>query len=281
MTLSYRSLWCWVLVFLLLPGVALADMKPLRIGIVPSLSPRVLLKNYEYVRRYLARELQQTLELGTATDFRTFHKQVIAGEYDVVVTPAHFARLAQRETGWLPLATYKNAHRALLLVAASSSIESVEDLRGTSIASPDPLALVSIQSRQWLSEKGLRPNRDYRLIDMPSFTNAVHAVLKQQAAVAVISPSSYQQLSEHLKNATRIFQTLPEVPAPIWIVNPKSRIDHARLKASLLQFTQEVPEGREFFQQNGYGGLRAVSPAQMQALDVYADEVKSLLDAPP
>ena len=265
---------------LLLSGAAQADTKPLQVGILPTLSPRVLLKSYEYLRHYLARELQQPLVLGTATDFRTFHSQVMAGEYDVVVTAAHLARLAQREKGWLPIATYKTANRAILLVSNTGMIESVDDLREKSIASADSLALVAIQAQQWLSEKGLKQNRDYQFIDARSFTSAVHAVLQRHAALAIVSPASYQQLPDTLKSATRIFQILPEIPAVIWMVPPKSRIDPARLKALLLNFTTELPEGREFFQITGYAGIRPVTEEQMQALDKYADEAKFLLHAP-
>ncbi len=269
----------WGLALLLLQGAALAESLPLRIGILPTLSPRVLLKNYEYMRHYLMQELRQPMQLGTAIDFRAFHHQVMNDEYDIVVTAAHLARLAQREKGWVPLATYTAPLRAMLLVANKSTINSIEDIRGKMITSADPLALVVIHGQQWLLEKGLRQNRDYQYVDAPSFTSAVHAVLKQQAALVIVSPSSYRQLPEPLKNETHVFQTLPEIPALIWLVNPKSRIDPARLKAALLKFTAEIPEGREFYGLTGYVGLREISSEQMQGLDKYADEAKSLLSA--
>lgn len=278
---SVHKTWRPMLVLvLLISGAVHADTKPLQVGILPTLSPRVLLKSHEYLRHYLARELQQTFVLGTATDYRTFHSQVMAGEYDLVVTAAHLARLAQREKGWLPIATYKTANRAILLVSNTGIIDSVEDLREKSVASVDALALVAIQAQQWLAEKGLKQNRDYQFIDARSFTSAVHAVLQRHAALAIVSPASYQQLPDTLKSGTRIFQTLPEIPAVIWMVPPKSRIDPVRLKTLLLNFTTEVPEGREFFQITGYAGTRPVTEEQMQALDKYADEAKVLLHSP-
>lgn len=273
-----RSL-SWGLALLLLQGVALAEPKPLRIGILPTLSPRVLLKNYEHVRHYLVQELQQPMQLGTAVDFRTFHNQVMNDEYDVVLTAAHLARLAQREKGWVPLATYQTANRAVLLVTNKTSINSVEDLRGKTIIGLDPLALVVIQGRQWLLEMGLRQKRDYQYIDAPSFNSAVYGIIHQDAALAIVSPSSYKQLPEALKSQTRIFQTLPEIPALIWLVNPKSQITPEALKTALLKFTSALPEGHEFFRLTGYAGLREVSAEQMQALDKYADEAKFLINA--
>ncbi len=271
-----NSMLCLILVLFLLPSITQAEPAPLRIGILPTLSPRLLLKNYEYVRRYLARELRQPMILGTATDFKAFQNQTMADQYDVIVTAAHLGRLAQREKGWLPLATYQQANRALLLVSNNLPIHSVQDLRGKTITSLDPIALVVIQGRQWLSDKGLR-QIDYHYVNAPGFTSAAHAVVQQEAAMAIISPAGYKQLSEALRNETHIFQTLPEVPALLWLVNPKSPIDPVRLKALLLKFNATVPEGRQFFELTGYEGLHEVSGEEMQALDSYADEVKVLL----
>ena len=204
----YRNCLGCFLVLLLIPGLALAQTKPIRVGILPTLSPRELLIIYESVRSYLTQELHQPVQLGTATDFGAFHQQTLAGEYDVVVTAAHLARLAQREQGWLPVATYQTANRVILLTAKATPIKTVEDLRGTTITSLDPVALIVIQGRRWLSEKGLQSNRDYQFVTAPSFTSAVHAMLQKQAALAIVSPAGYKQLLENLKIETRIFQTL-------------------------------------------------------------------------
>ena len=273
----YRNCLGCFLVLLLIPGLALAQTKPIRVGILPTLSPRELLIIYESVRSYLTQELHQPVQLGTATDFGAFHQQTLAGEYDVVVTAAHLARLAQREQGWLPVATYQTANRVILLTAKATPIKTVEDLRGTTITSLDPVALIVIQGRRWLSEKGLQSNRDYQFVTAPSFTSAVHAMLQKQAALVIVSPASYKHLPDDLKQETQVFQTLPEIPSLIWMLNPKARIDAAQLKRLLLNFTAERAEGQLFFQRTGYKGLREVSNEQMLALDIYADEVKHLL----
>ena len=267
-----------ILIVLLLPGWALAETKPLRIGLLPTLSPRVLLNNYAPLRQYLEEQLQQPVQMWTATDFRAFHEQTMAGEYDFVVTAAHFARLAQREAGWLPLATYKTANRAILIMSDKHPISSVEEMRGKVITSIDPLALVVTQSVQWLAEKGLRQGRDYRFADAPSFNTAAYAVQQQEAILAIISPSAYKQLPEPLKGEMHVFQTLPEVPALIWMAPPKGRVEPARLKSALLNFTPDTPQGRQFFEATGYAGMRAVSGEQMQSLDGFADRVKKLLN---
>ncbi len=265
------------LVLVLTPAWAAGETKPLRVGLLPTLSPRVLLKNYAPLREYLEARLQQPVQMWTATDFRAFHEQTMAGEYDVVVTAAHFARLAQREAGWRPLATYKTANRAILLMSAQHPISSVEEIRGKAIVSIDPLALVVTQSVQWLAEKGLRQDRDYHFIDSTSFISAAYAVQQQEAVLAIISPSSLKQLPESVKSEMRVFQTLPEIPALIWMAPAHGRVEFARLKAALLSFSADSPEGQQFFEATAYAGMRAVSDEQMQSLDGFAEQVKNLL----
>jgi len=276
---TFRRILTGFFVFLLCHDAALAESKPLRIGVLPIVSPRLLLKNYENVRLYLERELGQSLELGTGTSFGDFHRQAMAGEFDVIVTASHLARVGQLEKAWRPLAKYKTPNRAILLVSKIPTIKTVEDLRGKTVTSADPLALIGMQGRQWLLEQGLKLNRDYHYTDSASFTSAAYAVAHQQAALAMISPSSYTQLPEALKSETRIFQMLPELPGLIWLINPKSSIDPARLKRLLLGFTSEVAEGRTFYQATGYVSMLEVTEEQMRALDIYVDETKVLLHA--
>ena len=266
------------LIVLLLPAWAWSETKPLRVGLLPTLSPRVLLNNYAPLRQYLEQQLQQPVQMWTATDFRAFHEQTMAGQYDFVVTAAHFARLAQREAGWLPLATYKTANRAILIMSDKHPISSVEEIRGKVITSVDPLALVVTQSVQWLAEKGLRQDRDYRFANVPSFNTAAYAVQQQEAVLAIISPAAYKQLPEPLKSDVRVFRALPEIPALIWMAPPKGRVQPARLKSVLLNFTPDTPQGRQFFETTGYAGMRAMSDAQMQSLDGFAGQVKKLLN---
>lgn len=251
---------------------------PLRVGVLPTLSTRVLFNTYEPLRGYLERELQRPVVMRTATDFRAFHTQTVAGDFDLVVTAPHLARLAQRERRWAALATYRTPAHAILLATKEHPVRSVEELRGKTIAHPDRLALVVIQTVAWLQERGLREGQDYMLLSVSSFNSAAYAVQQQQAALAIMSPSSMRQLPEQLMRDTQVFQTLPAVQALVWIAHPRLDSDTTRVRQALLQFTTEQPAGQEFFKVSGYGGMEAISDQQMRALDPYADQVKALLE---
>ncbi|MCK7579668.1 MAG: phosphate/phosphite/phosphonate ABC transporter substrate-binding protein [Chromatiales bacterium] len=145
---------------------------------------------------------------------------------------------------------------------------------------PIRLALVVIQTVHWLREQGLREGRDYTLVDAPSFNSAAYAVQQHQAMLAIMSPASMRQLPEALKDDTLVFQTLPEIPALMWVAHPRMRAEVELLRATLLGFTAELPEGKQFFDATGYRGIRAVSADDMTMLTPYADEIKALLGPP-
>ncbi|MBT9519859.1 MAG: PhnD/SsuA/transferrin family substrate-binding protein, partial [Dechloromonas sp.] len=80
-----------------------ATVRPLTVGLMPYLSTRMLLANYQPIAVALEQELQQPVQLVTAPDFDTYVKRVLDGEYDVAVLAPHFARLAIRDYGYSAL----------------------------------------------------------------------------------------------------------------------------------------------------------------------------------
>lgn len=274
---SWIKIW-WLCVCCLLPMELLAQNETLQIGVLPTLSPRALLKNYELIRGHLAKELRQPVALGTAPDFPAFHRQALEGNFDIVVTAAHLARLLQREAGWIPLADYITPNQAILIVSKNGSVKTVEDLRGKTISSADPVAMLLIQTQLWLQEQGLQMGRDYQFLQTPSFTSAAYAVSQNQIALAVMSPSSFRQMPDNIKQDVKIFLTLPPIQGITWMAHPKHAQDIKRLKQALLSFSAETAEGREFFQVTGYKGLREMSNEPMRSMDPYADLVKPKLN---
>lgn len=254
-----------------------AETAPLRIGILPTLSARVLLTTYAPLRQYLERELRRPVEMRSATGFRDFHAQTQAGDFDAVVTAAHLARLLQRDHGWKPLVTHVTANRAILVAARNRPVSSVRDLRGKMVAHPDRLALVVLQTTDWLREQGLQAGKDYQFVDSGSFNNAAYAVQQHQAMLAVLSPSSWKQLPDALKHDLVEFANLPEIPALTWIAHPRLGANAEVLRKALLRFTPERPEGKQFFDTTGYRGYRAVTEADTKALSPYIDDLKALL----
>ncbi|BBP02641.1 hypothetical protein TPL01_00730 [Sulfuriferula plumbiphila] len=269
----------WLLACLLalwpIPGAAQGTL--LIVGVLPTLSPRVLLNNYQPFRAYLEQTLKRPVEMVTATDFAAFHKGTMAGDYDIVVTAAHLGRLAQMEGGYLPLATYKAANRAMLMTSRAAPLKSIRDLRGHAVATLDRFALITGQALLWLETQGLRERIDFRLLETPSHNSAAYSVLSGESALAIISPAGWKQMPANLRDGLQVFAKLPAIPGLMWLANPRLAREVARLKPALLAFSPDLPEGKQFFEVTGYQGMREITPEEMKSLDPYTQYLQQHL----
>jgi phosphonate transport system substrate-binding protein len=248
---------------------------PFRVGVLPTLSAKVLLTNYQPLRVYLERELQRPVELFTAPDFKRFHQDALAGDFDLVVTAPHLARLAQLDGGFQPLATFLLANRAILITAKSKPINKIEELRGRNLAIFDPLALIVLQAQEWLEDQGLVGGRDYQKTVFPSHASVAFAVQQSGSPVGVISPAGLKQLPPDAAAQIQVFAELPQTPALIWVMHPRmGKTD--RIQAALLRFA-ETPEGAQFYAGNAYKGMRPVTAEELRSLDRSAREAKRLM----
>lgn len=274
--LTYRSrLLAFLIVFHTLP--ASAQHPPLVVGLLPTLSPRVLIKNYQPFRLYLERTLKRPVVMVTAADFTAFHKSTMAGEYDLVVTAAHLARLAQIEGHYSPLATYQSANRAVLLTSRSAPLKSTKDLRGATVAILDRSALIASQTLIWLQEQGLQLGKDYKLLETTSHNSAAYSVLSGESALAIVSPAGLKQMPADIQAGLQVFATLPPVPAIMWLASPRMTSVVPHLKSVLLAFSPKLVEGKQFFDKTGYVDMREITPEEMKSLDPYIPYLKQSL----
>ena len=256
---------------------ATAPTHILQIGILPTLSARALIKNYQPVQAYLERVLKRPVELTTAPDFKTFHFNTIEGKYDLVVTAAHLARLAQTEAKYVPLATYKAVNGAVLIEAKDQPLRSIHDLKGKALAFGDRNSLNVMQTINYLQEQGLHEGVDYTLQETSSHSSAAYSVQNHRSALAITSPSGYKNIPDAIKSSLTVFSILPTMPSLTWMAHPRMASDIPKIKAALLGFTPGIAEGKQFYDSTGYIGMREVSNEEMKALEPYAQNISKRL----
>lgn len=266
-------------IFFIVSCARAGEAQSLDMGIFPYFSTRALLDLYQPMRAYLARELGQPINLFTALSFKAYADQTRVGAYDILVTPPHFARLAQRESGYIPLTVYTRELRAVVVVSHRSTIHNLQDLRGKTIAMPNRLALVAIMGQHLLQNVGLRPE-DVSLLEMPTHNTAVLAVQRGEVEAAITERVALTQMPEALRQAVRIIAQAPAAPHVMILAHP--RLGAARIesiKRALLNFPG-TREGRQFFNESGFEGLRLVNDSDLRTLDPYQKELRRLLEMP-
>lgn len=273
--LSRVCLVGWVV--FLLPCAQAAESQPLSMGVFPYLSTRALLDVYQPIRIDIAEAMKRPVHLFTAQSFEAYADQARQGAYDILITPPHFALLAQRQAGYIPLVVYTRKLRGIFVVARNSAIHGLQDLKGKRIATPTRLALVTIMGRQWLRENGLAPNADVVLLDRASHANAVEAVRRGDAEAAITTSTALAQMSAELRDSVRVVAQTPYAPHVMYLVHPRlGKMAIERIKAALLAFPA-TQAGQAFLKVNGFEGMRPVEAADIKRVQPYVKELERLL----
>lgn len=247
------------------------------LGVTPYLSTRTLIPIHKPLQQHLKESLETVTEVYTAADFRSFFNGAIQGEYDLVIMPSHFARLAQRDHGFIPLVRYSRGGRGMLMTAKTGGVDKLEALRGQTVAVADRLALAAIVVLGKMKEKGLQPDVDFHISLTASFNSAMIAMEKGEAAAAVSTPGALAQMPAELRESARPLLDTGEYVSLVYLAHPglpeKVR---SRVKSTLFEFGRTAA-GKQFLADTGSGEFVEVGSEDLRALDTHLAETKRLL----
>lgn len=273
--MKIRRIWLAAL-FLLLAVPARAQPEPLTVGIVPYLTPNVLIGLFQPLRRHLENELGRPVELYTAPDVRSFVRRTLKPDFDLVVTAAHFARLAQIEAGYRPLVRFSGPLHATVIVAKDSSVRELKDLRGRRIAVTDRALLVNISAFKALAEAGIG-EKDISPVSVNTQNTATLKVAGGDADAAIIAHFALNQVPPEQRSGIRPLFRSDALPNVTLLAKPTlaaPEID--RLRRTLLRL-ESTPEGARFLQQSGFQGIEAADEAYAGKLDAFLPETRRQL----
>lgn len=270
-----RALLPALLAWLVWPAAWAAE--PLVLGVLPVHPTRVLVTRYEPLRAFLQQRLGRPARVESAADFRQFHQRTLKGDFDLAITPAHFARLAQSDAGFHPLARMLPDHDALIVTRRDSSEGSAPVPRGGRLAVIDPLAITVMAALRHLESQGLKAGVDFQAVTHRTHASAIHALLAGQVAAAVTTSQGLAQIPADLRARLRVDGPAMHVPAFVFVARPStSARDLALYQRLLLDFPATL-EGMDFLGQTGYDGIRAASDAQLARTDPYLDQTRRQL----
>lgn len=266
-----------LVISLLIPLHSWAAQKPLILGVFPYLNSYLVVSKFAPMRDYLASQLGRPVQVYTATDFRTFIERTQKGEYDIVLTAPHLARMAILEGNYVPLSTYKAQLSGMIIVNQNSSFMQLSDLRGKSLAIPDKLALVTMLGKQVLQDAGLQADKDYKMVVTRSHSSAALSVRHHQQDAAIIGSNPYKQLPPEDQAQLRILAQTPAFPAQYYIAHKRLGTHQLKqIQAALVQFANSTQAGQNFIAENKLEGILNSDGEELKKLDPFVIEVKTL-----
>lgn len=264
-----------VLLWLAAPGAWGQGGEPLRLAVHPYASTLALVTTHRPLQQYLAARLGRPVEFNTAANFDAYTDALLAGSYDIAISPPHFALLAM-EKYYVPLLHYQARLEPILVVKAGSKLGRAEDLRGKRIAMADRSAFIRLVLVKWLADKGLLPERDYSIVERPSHGAAIGAVAAEEADAGLATVAALRQVSADLQQQMRIISTGQRFPHLFTLAHRRLGRDLLeRLREALLAFP-ETPEGRQFMEKSAYLGYELISDEEIRQLRPYVDLYRQL-----
>lgn len=267
------------LVALLLSPAVLAATDPeqkavLELGIAPFLPAHTLVRNYQPMRAYLEQQLHKPVLFVTAPDYSSFHERTRRREYPIVIAITSMAYLAHAEAGYIPMLQPLVKTSPVLVVSKQSSLTGVHDLRGKTVALPDPLAIISMQAKQRLRESGLEPGNGVNVRHLPTHSAAVNHVMSGEAAAAIVSDRALSQMPAATREGLRVIRKWEQDAAPgvVYLAHPDlppQRV--AELTREILKFVHDIPQGRDFIKMTGYDDLVPATLQDLQRLAPYGE----------
>lgn len=242
--------------------------RPLQIGVMPYLSTARLIAGHQPLRLHIEKVFARAAELSTAADFPTFQRRTLAGEYDLIVTGPPLAWAAYKAGVAVPVAIAARPLRMFVAVAKNSALHHPSALRGKTIGVlPSPSFAPAILN-DMLKSHGLAVGADYKLsFDSTPYNSVLATTLGELDAVAYPSVS-LPSLPADLLAQVRTIDTSEDFPAVVFCIRRAADLpDPDAVRAALLAFAAETPEGRRFVEEFGHGGLKAANLDAMKSLD--------------
>lgn len=254
--------------------------QPLRIGVLPYLSPRSLFLEFAPLRSFLAGELKQEVELQTARDLPHFLQRTHAGDFDLVISAPHFARLAQTQHGFVPLVAIRADFYALLLVPKDAPAQTLRELKGKTLHLPHRLSFVSLQIEDFLRQRGLNPERDVHLLYYSTDNNAILATEQSSGDAGAAQRSVFENMPKDITAQLRILGSTQSALSLVILAHPRMAAPALQtLQLALNKFPYSL-EGLSFFQAS-HAEFSPADAAIMTSLDGYLPRLKLRLEQQP
>lgn len=244
----------------------------LRFGVLPYQTATFLLRYYEPLREHMEAELGQTVRLETSPSVATFLRDMIAMRFDLVLTAAHYARVAQLDLGWTPVAQYLQDNEVLIMTPLAAGIDQAAQLRGKRLAVPNLSMLQTLATERWLAGRGLNAGRDIELLDAHGHGAALTALLSGKAEAAVTTLAGLGAFKQSDLDRLAVLASIGTIPHLVIAVRPGT--DAAPLSRRVRDAALRAPAPA------GSGGFVAATEPRMKRVDPYLGPTREHMGLP-
>lgn len=254
---------------------------PLVLGVFPYISRGQLVEYHNALKLYLEKQLHRPVELVTAPNFNDFVTRTQRGDYDLVLTAPHMARIAETRAGYLRLVKSGHEVTGIFLARKDSNIRKISDLKGKTLMIAQPISVIYQMAEARLRDAGLTPGVDVTIVDSPTHNNSLYAPMRRETDASVTGTLLWGNAEPEVRaHLVEIGQT-HSVPGFVILANrrlPSGLVN--QVQSSLLDFGK-TPQGKVYFNTTGLKQFLKVDDKTMKQLDPYTSILTVPSTSPP
>jgi len=259
-----------VVIVLLIQVTSVFARKPLVLGIIPYVSPEILVRHQKELKDHLEQGLGQPISIVTAKNFMVFINNAKAGAYDLVYAPPHLALFLEREYGYQRIAMTTHQKRGLFIVRKNAPYTQLSDLRNTRIALVPALSLNSQMARKELRDAGLYENKDYTVVKVKNFSIALFSVVNNDSDAALSGVKPWRSFDKQYKNGLKVLARTRIMQGFMIMARPDLELETVqKLRQVSLSFN-DTAAGKSYL----FKGMKLIDDKAMKNLDEFISILK-------
>lgn len=226
-------------ILLAVTATAHAAGESLQMGVFPYLPPAKLQELFDPIAADFERLLGRKVTLSSRNEYDTFTEALKRQEFDIaLIHPFDYPEAHDRHA-YLPIARRKEELRGLILVNADSTLKTLQELKGKTIANPPREAAVSYLTSVALLDAGIDPNKGVRRDYGKSHFSCMQKLLIGEADACGTAHQALLHFEKE-KQMTSKFRVLHEtipVSHSVFVVNKRiAKKDRDALQALILNW---------------------------------------------
>ena len=206
-------------------GAGSGESRPYRFGVFPYLSPLKMDAVFAPVSQKLGELLGQKVRFRTTSTMSTFVERLRTGHYDFAILQPVLYPLLKEGMDYVPIAKFEESLTAQILVPASSSIQSIDDLRGKIVATPPLLGPIFHLADHELQKANIALGRDVTLRKNKSIDACFQQMVIGRADACLAPSFSVPQIQQTLGLDLRILLQSDSVPNRLLIAHKQLSAD--------------------------------------------------------
>ena len=239
------------LCFVLACGLVHAEVRQCSLGVFPFLSAQRLESIFAPIAARLSQASDCKFHYNSAGSYRSFMDKLKKRRYDVAyVQPFDYVRVAVPH-GYLPLAARDSQLKATLVARQDNTIESLEDLKGATIALPPKVAAVSYLTRAALENDGIDPDKDVKLVYTKNHGSCLQQVLIGKADVCGTVDTVANMFESNNNIKLKWVAQTPSIPQALFVVRDDVSPQQREQLLQAFLSMQLTPAGMRLFKTPG------------------------------